>query len=253
MERTIVPECELHVIVIGGTFSINVGDFVIARGVRRPVRIRDSASGHVSGSGCPGSTPPPVMPVCEALSLPIISMIDVMQLVGVGDVRKQGFVGSFSGSPIHAMHLRIVETILHHPPGFLENLPALGRSIDLHADGERDSPRRGSSLAAAIRRPGLSSAPALRRPHRCPRRLPVRRLPRAPKKCRRPARSKECARLWTIAAGRIRRVRRLRRPLFGRRASSANHPRNACSPRLAPMIPARRSAGLSGDGFTLGT
>ena len=46
--------------------------------------------------------------------------------------RQQRFVLVFRCRPIDAVHLRIVEAILHHAPGFFEHLPAFGDHVDFH-------------------------------------------------------------------------------------------------------------------------
>src|ERR1019366_10505353 len=69
---------------------------------------------------------------------------DVVKLFGIGDVSEQRFVGVFGRGPVRAVHLGVVETVLHHPPGFLEDLLAFGGQVDFHADGERDAPGGGT-------------------------------------------------------------------------------------------------------------
>ena len=82
----------------------------------------------------------------------------VVQFFGVGDVGQQRLVLILGRGPIRAVHLGIVEAVLHDAPGFLENLPAFGRDVDLHAHGECDAARRGSAgrcrvAAAAVAPP----------------------------------------------------------------------------------------------------
>src|SRR3979409_1303623 len=71
---------------------------------------------------------------------------DIEQLLPVADVRHQRLVLRFGGVPIHAMHCRIVEAILHRAPGVAEHLCPLSRTIYLHAHAKADTATR--SLAS---------------------------------------------------------------------------------------------------------
>src|ERR1019366_1069294 len=64
---------------------------------------------------------------------------EVVQLLAIGNVRQHGLVLVLGRGPVDAVHVGIVEAVLHDAPGFLENLAVLGGNIDLHPDGEGDA------------------------------------------------------------------------------------------------------------------
>src|ERR1019366_1711809 len=70
---------------------------------------------------------------------------EVVQLLAIGNVRQHGLVLVLGRGPVDAVHVGIVEAVLHDAPGFLENLAVLGCDIDLHPDGEGDSAGGGAS------------------------------------------------------------------------------------------------------------
>ena len=156
----------------------------------------------------------------------------VVQLIRIGDVGQQRLISLFGGRPINAMHPPVVEPVLHHAPGLLEDLPALGRRIHLHPGCERDAPARRRCRLGRRRR---SAGPAHSAPepaaHR--RRLRLRRRPmipaRSPCKSRFPAGSRDSAHPLTIAIPCIRRTParaaslRSSRPARCRSGSAASH------------------------------
>ena len=45
-----------------------------------------------------------------------------VKVIGAGYIRQQGFILFLHGSPIHTMHIRVVEIIAIYTPGFIENV-----------------------------------------------------------------------------------------------------------------------------------
>ena len=64
---------------------------------------------------------------------------DVQQLLSIADVFYQRFVLRFRGIPIHSVHGRIVEAILHRAPRVTKHLGPFGGAGDLYAHIESDA------------------------------------------------------------------------------------------------------------------
>ncbi len=131
-----------------------------------------------SGGPCAGRRVPPRDAGVRGVHIADHFHDQVVQFLVVGDVRQQALVFVLGGRPIDAVHFGIVEAILHHAPGFFEDLAALGRDIDFHLHGEGDAPRgraRGGRLgggavgggAAASTAPAASGAAPPRQPRTC--------------------------------------------------------------------------------------
>src|SRR6185436_20436115 len=64
---------------------------------------------------------------------------DVEQLLAIADEVDERTILRARGVPIHAVHLRIVETILHRAPAIVEHLRPFGWTIDADANVEVDA------------------------------------------------------------------------------------------------------------------
>ncbi len=67
---------------------------------------------------------------------------DVEQLLSIADVLHQRFVLRLSCIPIHSVHRRIIETILHRAPGIAKHLGPFGGPLNFHPHIETNAPAR---------------------------------------------------------------------------------------------------------------
>ena len=74
---------------------------------------------------------------------------DVQQLLSIADVFYQRFVLRFRGIPIHSVHGRIVEAILHGAPGVAKHLGPFGGTINFDAHGKVDPATRALGATTA--------------------------------------------------------------------------------------------------------
>src|SRR5262249_19155876 len=74
-----------------------------------------------------------------------------------GHMVQQRLVGGLDLVPIDAVHVGIIEMMLHHPPAFAEHLLALSPVVDLDANREADP---AAAAAAAFRAGGRPAAAA---------------------------------------------------------------------------------------------
>src|SRR5262249_62145708 len=102
----------------------------------------------------------------------------VKQLLAIPYVLDQGLILGASCVPVLAVHCRIVEPVLHRPPGVIKHLCPLSGLIDFHFHLEQEpacrtlcascsSGRCGASLASASasRSPAFTASASSRNPH----------------------------------------------------------------------------------------
>ena len=178
--QNVIAGRELDVVVIGRAFAVDVGHLVEAGRVglhfeagiarldallRRTLRGKPAAAGNAGVRG---------VHIADHLH------DQVVQFLAIGDVRQHGLVLVLGRGPVHAVHFGIVEAVLHHAPGFFEDLLALRRDIDFHAHREWDAARRGCRGCPGGRRGGGSRRRRRVRLDRPPRPPPARQVPCRP-------------------------------------------------------------------------
>ena len=236
--------------MIGRTLVVDVGDLVVAGRVGLQVEsgiarlhafLGRTLAGQAAAAGDAG-----------VRSVDVADHLhdDVVQLLGVGDVGEQRLVRVLGRGPVDAVHVGIVEAVLHDAPGFFEDLLALGGDIDFHAHGEGDaarSRRRRHAVSVVLRRrrrPAASAAAAASGRGRRAGRCPLRRGCAGSQgcRCRRPAGSRCCGCRGSTAARCRRRIRRVRR-VRDRRRRRVGH----------RGVQARQARAIFGDGVHAGT
>ncbi len=99
----------------------------------------------------------------------------VVEFLVIGYMLQKRFVFVFCARPIDAVHLGIIEAVLHHAPSLFKNLLALSRAINHHAHSEINPARtrvcrrcRGTS-GSCDRRCGYTSSSTGSSSSSCPR------------------------------------------------------------------------------------
>ena len=211
---------DLDVIVIGRALAVDVADLVEAAGIGLQVEAGIAGGDALLGRPLRGQAAAAGDAGVRGVHLADHFHDQVVQLFGIGDVRQHGLVLVLGRGPVDAVHFGIVEAVLHHAPGFFENLAALGGDIDLHPHGEVDAPRgRAGRMPVSVAGAAAVAPPRPPRPPRPPAAAAARGIRRGrsgrrrASRCRRPAGNRCCGCRASIAARcrhRIRRVRRVR-------------------------------------------
>ena len=153
----------LHVLLVGRTLALHLIDFVVAGS-----RVRRHAEAGVARLHALRRDFTRKQSAARNAGVGGVQLADhfhdqVMQLFGVGHVFQHRLVFVLRRRPVYAVHFGIVEAILHHAPGFFENLLALSLPVNHHADREVDALGRRSTsngCRCCQRRGGTTGAPS---------------------------------------------------------------------------------------------
>ena len=132
----VIANFYLDPIFVGWTIFVNIADAITSCSF---VRLQIDA--EISGRDATRSATTRSRRGASVRSIQFANHLvnDVQQFLTIADVFHQWFVLRFRGIPIHSMHGRIVEAILHRAPGVAEHLSPFGRAIDLHAHIESNA------------------------------------------------------------------------------------------------------------------
>ena len=160
----VIADAHRHPILVGRAAFIDVGDLVAA-GARIRLEIETEISGgHAGAAAAPRRRGRRAGVRRVQLADHLVD--DVEEFLAVADVRHERLVLRAHRVPVLAVHLRIVEAILHRPPRVAEHLGPFGGAVDLHAHVEADATARRFAPGArgrrgrAARRTGAASLPA---------------------------------------------------------------------------------------------
>src|SRR5581483_1563425 len=140
-----IADVELDALLLGRAVPIDVHHLVEAAGVRLQLKARIAgliSRGHPAAAADAG---------VRGVQLADHLADDIVQLLAVADVVEQRLIHLPHLVPVHAVHVRIVEAMLHDTPAFIENLLALSPMIDLHTGSEVDPPGCGARLRRGAR------------------------------------------------------------------------------------------------------
>src|SRR5262249_12820307 len=124
---------------------VNMGDLVVA------VVVRFQLETGKARLHCPFAAPAPASADARVRGVQLADhhADHVLQLFLVADITKKRLVDSSFFRPVHPVDIWAVKPMLHAPPGFIEDLPALGAVIHLDPGRELQAPRLTARSAPA--------------------------------------------------------------------------------------------------------
>ena len=154
----VVADRDLDPVLVGGTVLVDVRHLVSSG--RRVGFELDAEMACRNAAAAADRRGGGAAPVCEAFNSPIISLMMLSSSCRSPTYSTSGSILRPHRVPVVAVHLRIVEAILHRPPGVVEHLLPLCGSRSIRTRGVKLTRRR------AVSRP----------PDPAPRRPPLRHL-----------------------------------------------------------------------------